>query len=188
MDHGTSFAALPLPLVHLSEQVQERLLGVGNVAIGRPAEELELTHHQLALLKLHTQRKKNNKTNKRKQSAPATFAFLSEFSQVYVVTTFSPAAMPVPPVFRLILRDLRACTERSLRVHNPRSVVSNLILKEQQRAVSHANWAGKGTNDARRNYHRRGGIPFSLHPGLHVLTMHFLPLLLPVCLCHTKET
>lgn len=53
VDHGASLPTLPLPLVHLSEQVEERLLGVGNVAVRRPAEELELAHHQLALLKLH---------------------------------------------------------------------------------------------------------------------------------------
>lgn len=52
MDDGASFAALPLPLVHLGEQVEESLLGVGDVTIGRPAQELELTDHQLALLEL----------------------------------------------------------------------------------------------------------------------------------------
>lgn len=52
MDDGSPFAALPLPLVHLGEQVEESLLGVGDVTIGRPAQELELTHHQLALLEL----------------------------------------------------------------------------------------------------------------------------------------
>lgn len=52
MDDGAPFAALPLPLVHLGEQVEESLLGVGDVTIGRPAQELELTHHQLALLEL----------------------------------------------------------------------------------------------------------------------------------------
>lgn len=52
VDDGAPFAALPLPLVHLGEQVEESLLGVGDVTIGRPAQELELTHHQLALLEL----------------------------------------------------------------------------------------------------------------------------------------
>lgn len=87
MDHGASFPALPLPLVHLSEQVQERLLGVGNVAIGRPAEELELTHHQLALLELKMAREKPK--YKREQSDRATFPFLPESSQVRAATPFS---------------------------------------------------------------------------------------------------
>lgn len=34
---------------------------------------------------------------------------------------------------------------------------SNLNLKDQWSAVSHANWAGKGTKDAWRNTHSRGG-------------------------------
>lgn len=54
--NGASFPALPLPLVHLSQQVEESLLGVGNVAVCRPAQELELTHHQLALLELQKHR------------------------------------------------------------------------------------------------------------------------------------
>lgn len=53
VDHGASFPALPLPFVHLGEQVEERLLGVRNIAVCRPAEELELAHHQLAFLKLN---------------------------------------------------------------------------------------------------------------------------------------
>lgn len=70
VDHGASFPTLPLPLVHLRQQVEERLLGVGNVAVRRPAQELELAHHQLALLELDVEkrRKKKNKTQK-KQSA-----------------------------------------------------------------------------------------------------------------------
>lgn len=89
VDHGASFPALPLPLVHLSEQVQERLLGVGNVAIGRPAEELELTHHQLALLELKMARGKTKIQERPIRPSVLSFPFLSEFSQVRAVTPFS---------------------------------------------------------------------------------------------------
>lgn len=65
VDHGASFPALPLPLVHLGQQVKERLLGVGNVAVRRPAEELELAHHQLALLKLNIKTVENNQAQSR---------------------------------------------------------------------------------------------------------------------------
>lgn len=57
VDGSASLSALSLPLVHLSQQVEESLLGVGNIAVGRPAQELELTHHQLALLELQRQQK-----------------------------------------------------------------------------------------------------------------------------------
>ncbi len=63
VDNSASFSTLPLPLVHLSQQVEESLLGVGNIAIRRPAQELELTHHQLALLELQRQRKTLNTWN-----------------------------------------------------------------------------------------------------------------------------
>lgn len=52
VDNSASFSTFPLPLVYLSQQVEESLLGVGNISIRRPAQELELTHHQLALLEL----------------------------------------------------------------------------------------------------------------------------------------
>lgn len=52
VDHGAAFATLPLPVVHLGQQAQEGLLGVGHVAVRRPAQELEVAHRQLALLKL----------------------------------------------------------------------------------------------------------------------------------------
>lgn len=65
MDDGAPFAALPLPLVHLGEQVEESLLGVGDVTIGRPAQELELTHHQLSLLELVREGKKAGRTDGR---------------------------------------------------------------------------------------------------------------------------
>lgn len=59
MDNSASFSTLPLPLVYLSQQVEESLLGVWNIAICRPAKELELTHYQLALLELEMQQKKS---------------------------------------------------------------------------------------------------------------------------------
>lgn len=52
VDNSASFSTIPLPLVYLSEQVEESLFGVRDIAICRPAQELELTHHQLALLQL----------------------------------------------------------------------------------------------------------------------------------------
>ena len=59
VDGRASFSALPLPLVHLSQQVEESLLGVGDIAVCRPAQELELTHHQLTLLELQNQNTKH---------------------------------------------------------------------------------------------------------------------------------
>lgn len=53
MDHGASFSTLPLPVVDLGQQAEEGLLGVGHVAVRRPSQELEVTHHQLAFLKLN---------------------------------------------------------------------------------------------------------------------------------------
>ena len=61
MDDSASFPTLPLPLVHLRQQVEESLLGVGNISIRRPAQELELTHHQLALLELWNVTEKKKK-------------------------------------------------------------------------------------------------------------------------------
>lgn len=63
VDHRASFPTLPLPLVHLSEQAEEGLLGVGNVAVRRPAEELELAHHQLALLELNMEQEGKQQEN-----------------------------------------------------------------------------------------------------------------------------
>lgn len=52
MDDGASLSALPLPVVDLSQEAEKGFLGVGHVTVGGPAQELEVTHHQLALLKL----------------------------------------------------------------------------------------------------------------------------------------
>ena len=52
--HGAALPTLSLPLVHVGQQAQEGLLGVGDVTIRRPAQELELAHHQLAFLQLDT--------------------------------------------------------------------------------------------------------------------------------------
>jgi len=38
----------------MSQQAEEGLLGVGDVSIRRPAQELELAHHQLPFLQLDT--------------------------------------------------------------------------------------------------------------------------------------
>lgn len=67
VDHGASFPTLPLPLVHLGEQAEEGLLGVGNVAVRRPAEELELAHHQLALLELNAEKEGKGGENSQPQ-------------------------------------------------------------------------------------------------------------------------
>lgn len=52
VDHGAALATVPLPAVHLGQQAEEGLPGVGHVAVRRPAQELEVAHHQLALLEL----------------------------------------------------------------------------------------------------------------------------------------
>ena len=44
--------ALALPLVHLEEEFEEGALGGGDVSVARPAQVLELTHHQVPLLGL----------------------------------------------------------------------------------------------------------------------------------------
>lgn len=97
VDHGASFPALPLPLVHLSEQVQERLLGVGNVAIGRPAEELELAHHQLALLELNMAR--NTKIQER-TIRPSDVSFAFRVLPSPRCNSISPAVAAVTPVLQ----------------------------------------------------------------------------------------
>lgn len=52
MDHGAALATVPLPAMDLGQQAEEGLPGFGHVAVRRPAQELEVAHHQLALLKL----------------------------------------------------------------------------------------------------------------------------------------
>lgn len=56
MHHGAPISTLRLPLVHLSQQVQEGLPGVRRVPISRPAQELKVTNQQVALLQLGTQK------------------------------------------------------------------------------------------------------------------------------------
>lgn len=41
-----------LPLLHLVDQLQEGALGYRCVAVHRPAQELELLHHPVAVLRL----------------------------------------------------------------------------------------------------------------------------------------
>lgn len=55
MHHGAPIPTLRLPLVHLSQQVQEGLPGVRRVPISRPAKELEVPYQQVTLLQLGTQ-------------------------------------------------------------------------------------------------------------------------------------
>lgn len=52
--HGASLAAvvLLLPLVHLSNELEEGTLGHGRVSVHGPAQELELLHHPVAVLGL----------------------------------------------------------------------------------------------------------------------------------------
>lgn len=57
VDDGASLSTLPLPVVNLSQEANEGFLGVGHVAVWRPAQELEMTHHQLAFLQLKNERK-----------------------------------------------------------------------------------------------------------------------------------
>lgn len=52
MDDGASLSTLHLPVVNLSQKAEEGFLGVGHVAVWGPAQELEVTHHELAFLKL----------------------------------------------------------------------------------------------------------------------------------------
>lgn len=52
--NGSPLSLLPLtlPLVHLQDQLQEGALGGRHVPVSRPAQILELTHHQVAFLRL----------------------------------------------------------------------------------------------------------------------------------------
>lgn len=52
VDDGASLSALPLPVVNLRQKAKEGFLWVGHIAVGGPAQELEVTHHELAFLKL----------------------------------------------------------------------------------------------------------------------------------------
>lgn len=52
VDNGASLSTLPLPVVDLSQEAEKGFLGVGHVAVWGPAQELEVTHHELAFLKL----------------------------------------------------------------------------------------------------------------------------------------
>lgn len=56
MDDGASLSTLPLPVVDLRQKAEEGFLGVGHVAVRGPAQELEVTHHELAFLKLQRAR------------------------------------------------------------------------------------------------------------------------------------
>lgn len=58
VDHGASLAAviLFLPLVHLSDQLEEGAFGHGRVPVHGPAQELELLHHAVAILRLEGKR------------------------------------------------------------------------------------------------------------------------------------
>lgn len=52
VNDGSSLSALPLPVVDLGQKAKEGFLGVWHVAVWGPAQELEVTHHELAFLKL----------------------------------------------------------------------------------------------------------------------------------------
>lgn len=58
MNDGASFPTLPLPVVNLSQKAKEGFLGVGHITVRRPTQELEVTHNKLALLKLHSRKRK----------------------------------------------------------------------------------------------------------------------------------
>lgn len=49
---GASLSTLPLPVVDLSQKAKEGFLRVRHVTVRGPAQELEVTHHQLAFLEL----------------------------------------------------------------------------------------------------------------------------------------
>lgn len=54
VDHSAPLApvVLFLPLVHLSNQLEEGSFGHGRVSVHGPAQELELLHHPVAVLRL----------------------------------------------------------------------------------------------------------------------------------------
>lgn len=54
VDDGASLPSvvLLLPLVHLVDELQEGALGYGCIAVHGPAQELELLHHPVAVLRL----------------------------------------------------------------------------------------------------------------------------------------
>lgn len=54
VDHSAPLAPviLFLPLVHLSNQLEEGTFGHGGVSVHGPAQELELLHHPVTILRL----------------------------------------------------------------------------------------------------------------------------------------
>lgn len=61
VNYNATIATLPLPLVHLDKQSEKGLSGVWDITVGWPAQELEVTHHQVTLLQLQNPRAKDKK-------------------------------------------------------------------------------------------------------------------------------
>lgn len=74
VDDGATLSTLPLPVVNLSQKAEEGFLGVGHIAVWGPAQELEMTHHKLAFLKL-----------KRKSSREGGKSLKSYFLPIYSI-------------------------------------------------------------------------------------------------------
>lgn len=51
--YSATITALPLPLLHLCQQVEKGLLRVWDFTISRPAQELEMSHYQMTFLQLN---------------------------------------------------------------------------------------------------------------------------------------
>lgn len=51
-----SSVILLLPLVHLADELEEGALGDGGIAVHGPAQELELLHHTVPVLRLERER------------------------------------------------------------------------------------------------------------------------------------
>lgn len=58
VNYNATITTLPLPRVHLGQQSEKCLFGVWDITVGRPAQELEVTHHKVTLLQLEKQNKR----------------------------------------------------------------------------------------------------------------------------------
>lgn len=71
VDHGAALPAviLLLPFVHLVDELEEGALGHGRVPVHGPAQELELLHHAVPVLRLH-------------DTVPQTIVLTVDYSQI----------------------------------------------------------------------------------------------------------
>lgn len=89
VDDGAPLSTLPLPVVNLGQKAQEGFLGVGHIAVRGPAQELEVTHHKLAFLKL--KRVKDSGEGRKSENSFmiffSTYPIRSAFNSLHMIHT-----------------------------------------------------------------------------------------------------